>query len=44
MKIAGRKIAHRGELKVMIGKALRFAPGTPAEDITRQLESLTWSL
>jgi long-chain acyl-CoA synthetase len=44
MKIAGRRIAYTGELKVMIGKALRFAPGTPAEDITRQLESITWSL
>jgi long-chain acyl-CoA synthetase len=44
MKIAGRKIAHSGELKVLIGKPLRFSPDTPAEEITRQLERLTWSL
>ena len=44
MKISGRKIAHRGELKVLIGKPLRFSPDTPAEEITRQLESLTWNL
>ena len=44
MKQSGRKIARRGELKVMIGKPLRFDPETPAEEITRQLESVTWSL
>jgi long-chain acyl-CoA synthetase len=44
MKISGRKIAHKGELKVLIGKPLRFSPDTPAEEITRQLESVTWSL
>ena len=44
MKLSGRKIARRGELKVMIGKPLRFNPETPAEEITRQLESVTWSL
>jgi len=44
VKMSGRKIARRGELKVMIGKPLRFAPETPAEEITRQLERVTWSL
>jgi long-chain acyl-CoA synthetase len=44
MKLSGRKIARRGELKVMIGKPLRFSPETPAEEITNQLEHVTWSL
>ena len=44
MKISGRKVARRGELKVLIGKPLRFSPGTPAEEITRQLETVTWNL
>ena len=44
MKMSGRKIARSGELKVMISKPLRFTPETPAEEITGQLESITWSL
>src|SRR5580704_296250 len=44
MKMAGRKIARRGELKVTIGKPLRFPPGTPAEEITSQLEHVTQTL
>ena len=44
MKITSRKIAHKGELKVLIGKPLHFPPDTPAEEITRQLEHLTWTL
>ncbi len=44
MKSSGRKVARRGELKVLIGKPLRFPPNTPAEEITHQLESITWSL
>jgi long-chain acyl-CoA synthetase len=44
MKMSGRKIARRGELKVMIGKPLRFDRETPAEAITHQLESVTWNL
>jgi long-chain acyl-CoA synthetase len=44
MKLSGRKIARRSELKVMIGKPLRFPPETPAEEITNQLEHVTWSL
>ncbi|MGA9567359.1 MAG: AMP-binding protein [Candidatus Korobacteraceae bacterium] len=44
MKLSGRKIARPGELRVMIGKPLRFDPETPAEEITRQLENVTWHL
>jgi long-chain acyl-CoA synthetase len=44
MRLSGRKIARRGELKVLIGKPLRFSPETPAEEITKQLEHVTWSL
>ena len=44
MKLSGCKIARRGELKVLIGKPLRFSPETPAEEITNQLEHVTWSL
>jgi len=44
MKLSGRKIARRGELKVMIGKPLRFGPERSAEEIAGQLESVTWSL
>ena len=44
MKLSARKIARRGELRVMIGKPLRFDLETPAEEITRQLENVTWDL
>jgi len=44
MKMAGRKIARRGELTVVVGKPMRFAPETPAEEITRQIEHVTWSM
>jgi len=44
MKLAGRRIARPRELKVMIGKPLHFGPETPAEEITNQLEHVTWSL
>ncbi len=44
MKMAGRKIARRGELKVTIGMPLRFPADTPAEEITNQLEDITWTL
>ena len=44
MKMAGRKIARPGELTVMVGKPMRFSPETPAEDITRQIERVTWSM
>ena len=44
MKHSGRKIARRGQLKVLIGKPLRYSPETPAEEITKQLEDITWNL
>ena len=44
LKQSGRKLARPGELKVLIGKPLRFSPDTPAEEITSQLEDITWSL
>ncbi len=44
MKMAGHKIARPGELTVVIGKPVRFSPETPAEEITNQIEHLTWSM
>jgi long-chain acyl-CoA synthetase len=44
MKTAGRKIAHRGELKVLIGKPMTFPPDTAPEEITNQVEHITWSM
>ncbi len=44
MKLAGRKIARRGELKVVIGKPMRFAPDTPPEEITNEVEDVTWRM
>ena len=44
MKIAGRKIAHPGELTVVIGKPMNFAPDTPPEEITNQVEHVTWTM
>lgn len=44
MKKSDRKIARTGELKVLIGKPLRFTPETSAEEITSLLENITWSL
>ena len=44
MKMAGHKIARPGELKVVIGKPMRFPPETPAEEITNQIEHATWSM
>src|SRR5208283_5365159 len=44
MKMDGRKIARRGELTVVIGAPMRFPPETPADEITNQLEHVTWSL
>jgi len=41
MKMAGRKIARRGELTVVVGKPMRFSPETPAEKITLQIEHVT---
>ena len=44
MKTSGRKIARRGELRVVIGKPVRFPADTPAEEITNQLEHTTSEL
>ena len=43
MKMAGRKIARLGELKVVIGKPLRFPPDTPPDEIRNQVEHATWT-
>ena len=44
MKLAGRKIARSGELRVVIGKPVSFPRDTPAEEITNQLEHITAEL
>ena len=44
MKMAGHKIARPGELTVVIGKPMRFPPETPAEEITNQIEHVTWTM
>lgn len=44
MKIAGRKIAKPGELRVVIGLPMLFPPETPPEEITHQLERVTWAI
>lgn len=44
MKSAGRKIARRGELTVVIGKPMFFPVGTPPEEITNQVEDITWKM
>jgi long-chain acyl-CoA synthetase len=44
LKQSGRRIARSGQLKVMIGKPLRFTLETPAEEITNHLEHITWTL
>ena len=44
MKLSGRKIARRGELRVVVGKPVTFPRETPAEEITNQLEDITAGL
>ncbi len=44
MKMAGRKIARPGELKVVIGKPVRFPSETPLEEITNEIEQVTWTM
>ncbi len=44
MNLAGHKIARRGGLTVLVGKPMRFSPETSAEEITRQLERVTWAM
>jgi len=44
MKQKGHKIARPGQLKVVIGKPMRFPLETPPEEITNQVEHATWSM
>ncbi|MGA2369083.1 MAG: AMP-binding protein [Candidatus Korobacteraceae bacterium] len=44
MKLKGHKIARPGQLKVVIGKPMCFPPGTPPEEITNQVEEVTWKM
>ena len=44
MKRERRRLAHIGEITVRIGKPVTFAPGTPPDEIARQLESIVKSL
>src|SRR6266481_3473827 len=44
MKRQHRRLARIGEITVHIGAPLTFAPGTPPEEMARQLESLVRSL
>ena len=44
MKREHRRLAHFGEITVRIGKPVTFAPGTPPDEIARQLESIVKSL
>ena len=44
MKRERRRLAHFGEITVRIGAPVSFAPGTPPEEIARQLETIVKSL
>ncbi len=44
MKLKGHKIARPGQLTVVIGKPMRFPPETPPDEITNQVEHVTWSM
>ncbi len=44
MKKEHRRLARLGEITVHIGAAVTFPPNTPAEEITRQLQSIVSSL
>jgi long-chain acyl-CoA synthetase len=44
MKMAGHKIARPGQLRVVIGKPMHFPPETPPEEITNQVEEVTWRM
>ncbi len=44
MKREHRRLAHFGEITVRIGAPLTFPPGTPPDEIARQLESVVKSL
>ena len=44
MKRDGRRLAHRGEITVRIGRPVSFPAGTPKEEIARRLEHLVMEL
>jgi long-chain acyl-CoA synthetase len=44
MKRQHRRLAHFGEVTVRIGAPVTFPPGTPSDEIARNLESLVLSL
>jgi long-chain acyl-CoA synthetase len=44
MKLKAHKIARPGQLRVVIGKPMRFPPNTPPDEITSQVEHATWSV
>jgi len=44
MKRERRRLARFGEIVVRIGAPVTFAPGTAAEEIARQLETIVKSL
>ncbi|HUI84542.1 MAG TPA: AMP-binding protein [Candidatus Binatia bacterium] len=44
MKQKGHRIARPGQLRVVIGKPMRFPPQTPPDEITNQVEHMTWTM
>jgi hypothetical protein len=44
MKMAGHKIARPGQLRVVIGKPMHFPPEMPPDEITNQVEEVTWRM
>jgi hypothetical protein len=44
MKRERRRLAHFGEITVHIGAPISFPPGTPPDEIARNLESRVLSL
>jgi long-chain acyl-CoA synthetase len=44
MKQEGHRFARPGQLRVVIGKPMSFPPETPPEEITNQVEHVTWSM
>ncbi|MGD0929315.1 MAG: AMP-binding protein [Candidatus Korobacteraceae bacterium] len=44
MKLKGHKIARPGQLTVVIGKPMRLPPETPPDEITNQVEDVTWKM
>jgi long-chain acyl-CoA synthetase len=44
MKLKGHKVARPGQLTVVIGKPILFPRETPADEITNQVEEITWRM